>query len=43
MHHVDHIIPLQGAIVSGLHVEGNLRVITATENMIKRNRYEVEQ
>lgn len=42
MHHVDHIIPLQGTIVSGLHVEDNLRVITATENMIKRNRYEVD-
>lgn len=43
MHHVDHIIPLQGVLVSGLHVEYNLRVITATENMSKHNRYEVDQ
>jgi hypothetical protein len=34
-HHVDHIIPLNGAAVSGLHVEGNLQVITATDNLLK--------
>jgi hypothetical protein len=39
--HVDHIIPLQGANVSGLHVPGNLRVIPALDNMRKNNLHEV--
>jgi len=39
--HVDHIIPLQGAFVSGLHVPNNLRVIPAVDNRRKNNLYEV--
>lgn len=39
---VDHIIPLQGKLVSGLHVPTNLRVIPKSENAAKRNHYRVE-
>lgn len=37
-HHVDHIIPLQGELVSGLHVETNLRAIPAVDNLRKHNK-----
>jgi len=40
-HQVDHIIPLRGELVSGLHTPWNMQVITAEENARKNNQYEV--
>ena len=38
-HEVDHIIPLKGENVSGLHVPSNLRIITKIENRKKYNKF----
>lgn len=38
-HHVDHEIPLCGKTVSGLHVETNLRILTATDNVRRPRKY----
>ena len=38
-HHVDHIYPLKGATVCGLHVAENLRVIPAADNQTKANKF----
>lgn len=38
-HHVDHIIPLRGKLVCGLHVENNLRAIPHFLNTRKGNNF----
>jgi hypothetical protein len=38
-HEVDHVLPLQGEFVSGLHVIGNLQYLTIAENRSKKNKW----
>lgn len=39
--HVDHVIPIRGRRVTGLHVPENLAVISKAENLRKNRRFEV--
>lgn len=38
-YHIDHIIPLNGEIISGLHVLENLRYLPKIDNLRKSNKY----
>ena len=42
-HHIDHIFPLISPIMCGLHVQNNLQILPAKENISKGNRVTLEE
>lgn len=41
-HEVDHIHPLQGKMICGLHVHTNMQILTKTENSRKKNLFNAD-
>jgi 5-methylcytosine-specific restriction endonuclease McrA len=42
-HEVDHIIPLKGKFISGLHVPENLQILPREQNRSKYNKFNLEE